>query len=61
MEICKWCNVDISHTYGDECHRCWELRHRIEKDFILSKIMLNRIEFELDNTKSLNINGNCIS
>ena len=61
MEICKWCNVDISHTYGDECHRCWELRHRIEKDFILAKIMLNRIEVELDNTKSLNINGNCIS
>ncbi len=29
---CKWCNSDKGYTLTQECHSCWEIRTRIERE-----------------------------
>lgn len=40
---CKWCGDQTTSLGTGECDRCWELRHRIEKDKELAEKMINKI------------------
>jgi len=50
MEVtdCKWCGVETTCTGTKECNRCWELRHRIEFDMELAKMMMAHLEKEIN-------------
>lgn len=44
MKRCIWCGKRIDSFVGDECDRCWELRHRIEENLPLARRMLREIK-----------------
>ncbi len=43
---CSWCGVETQNEQTKECNSCWELRHRIEADFLLAKKMLKQLKGE---------------
>lgn len=40
---CKWCEEETFSIGTRECDRCWELRHRIERDPTLAKRILSGV------------------
>ena len=48
---CKWCGGKTVNTGTKECDRCWELRHRIENNMELAKMMMAQLNQTINKTE----------